>query len=879
MNMSFWSHCQDLVRRLQKRRLARPRERQPGWCLTETLEDRALLSSTPAIVADIAPGPDSSIPGHSAAIGSTIYFRANDGIHGNEWWRSDGTAAGTTMVKDINPGSGDSNPGNFANVNGTLYFIANDGVHGSELWKSDGTAAGTMLLKDIHPGSGDSTLGLFTDVNGMLYFSVANDGVHPYQLWKSDGTTAGTTMVKEIPPQGGINSLSDLTNLNGTLFFFADGTTPGLWKSDGTEAGTVRVSETGGSQLTNVNGTLFFTSYDANGTELWKSDGTAAGTTMVKDIYPGESASAGYPGGIFYYPNSSYPGSFTDFNGTLFFTANDGVHGYELWKSDGTADGTTIVKDILLSPYTNGSNPFRFTDVNGTLFFMAHDTAGTRLWKSDGTEAGTVAVSSRNFGPWGGYDLGNVNGSLFFIADDGHGWEVWKSDGTDGGTVMVTDFDPTDLHLLGYVNDNLFFRAGDADHGTELWALNVAPAPSLGLSGFPATTTAGSAGSFTITAKNADGTTNTGYVGTVHFTSTDPQAVLPANYTFTAADHGVHTFTASLKTAGYQAITATDTQAPGMDGSESNILVQAAAASTMTVGGFPSTATAGVAGNVTVTVKDPYGNFASGYTGTVRLTSTDSKAVLPADYTFTAADAGTHTFSVTLKTAGTHSITATDMQVPGMTGAESNILVKAAAASTVTVGGFPSTTTAGVAGNVTVTLKDRYGNIATAYTGTVRLTSSDAKAALPANYKFTAADAGNHTFSVTLKTAGTQSITVTDTTSAGLTGTQGGITVKAGAASKFLISAPSSVSVGVPFSLTLTVQDAYGNVITGYTGTVRFTSTDSTAPLPANYTFTAAEQGVHTFTGLILRKKGNQKITITDTLNSSLTGSVAINVR
>jgi hypothetical protein len=102
--------------------------------------------------------------------------------------------------------------------------------------------------------------------------------------------------------------------------------------------------------------------------------------------------------------------------------------------------------------------------------------------------------------------------------------------------------------------------------------------------------------------------------------------------------------------------------------------------------------------------------------------------------------------------------------------------------------------------------------------------------------------------------------------------------VNPAAASRFLISAPASVTAGVAFSLTITVEDAYGNVVTGYTGTVHFTSTDPKATLPANYTFTAADKGVHTFTGLILRKKGNQKITITDTLNSSLTGSVIENV-
>jgi ELWxxDGT repeat protein len=778
MNTSFWSQCQGLVRRLQQRRLARPRERQRGWCLAETLEARALLSSTPALVADINPGPESSLGSQQrmAMIGTTIYFGANDGMHGFELWKSDGTAAGTTMLADINPGAGSSLVNGLTNVNGTLYFTAwdGDGAHGyGQLWKSDGTTAGTTMVKDIYESSSHG----FTNVNGTLYFS-ANDGVHGYELWKSDGTTAGTMMVKDISspvnpgPYSNINSYpSYLTNVNGTLFFSARTDSYGaeLWKSDGTVAGTTMVKDIypgwftvgayGGNSygyssspkdLANLNGTLFFFSRSGGTTGLWKSDGTEAGTVLV-------SAFADL-------------NQLTNVNGTLYFTASD-----ELWKSDGTAAGTMAVKDINPAGDSSSGN---FTNVNGTLYFTASDgVSGIELWKSDGTAAGTVMV--KDISPGGADSLPNqltdVNGTLYFTADDGiHGEELWKSDGTAAGTVMVTDINPGSGHSyvgnLTHANGTLFFTANDGVHGTELWALTV---PSLGMS-LPATTTAGSAASFTITAKNADGTTNTGYLGTVHFTSTDPQAVLPADYIFTALDRGVHNFIASLKTAGSQSITAKDTQ--------------------------------GLA-------------------------------------------------------------------------AESSILVKASAVSTMTVGGFSSIITAGVTGNVTVTLKDSYGNVASDYTGTVHFTSSDAKAVLPANYTFTAADAGKHSFGVTLKTAGTRSITVADTTSAGLAATQSGITVKAGAASQFLIGAPSSVTAGVPFSLALTVEDVYGNVVTDYTGTVRFTSTDRSAVLPPSYTFPATDHGVHTFTGLILRKKGSAKITITDTLNSSLTSSVAIHVQ
>ena len=144
-------------------------------------------------------------------------------------------------------------------------------------------------------------------------------------------------------------------------------------------------------------------------------------------------------------------------------------------------------------------------------------------------------------------------------------------------------------------------------------------------------------------------------------------------------------------------------------------------------------------------------------------------------------------------------------------------------------------------------------------------------AGLPNNYTFTAADAGTHTFSVTLKKAGTQSITATDTLTGSLTATSGAVVVSPAAAAKFVLTAPQGVKHGVAFSLTLTVQDAYGNTVTGYVGTVKLTSLDGSAILTASYTFTNTDQGVHTFTGLVLKNTSNQTITLTDKLNSSLT--------
>ena len=193
----------------------------------ESLEGRTLLSLAPI---DFGSHRRLDTGGHER---SHLLHR-NDITHGNELWKSDGTAGGTVMVKDINPGALGSNPSSLTVVGSTLFFAATDGVHGPELWKSDGTAAGTVMVKDVYPGAVGSYPKNMANVNGTLFYQ-AFDPSSGYELFRSDGTSAGTYMVKDIYPGYSGSFPANLTAVGSTVFFAANDGMHGteLWKSDG----------------------------------------------------------------------------------------------------------------------------------------------------------------------------------------------------------------------------------------------------------------------------------------------------------------------------------------------------------------------------------------------------------------------------------------------------------------------------------------------------------------------------------------------------------------------------------------------------------------------------------------------------------------------
>src|SRR5262249_823252 len=335
--------------------------------------------------------------------------------------------------------------------------------------------------------------------------------------------------------------------------------------------------------------------------------------------------------------------------------------------------------------------------------------------------------------------------------------------------------------------------------------------------GFPSAAAAGASGSFTVVARDAFGNVVTGYSGTVHFSSSDAQAILPANATLT---NGVGTFTATFKTAGTQTLVATDTVTTSITGAEGGIAISPAAASTLSLTGFPVNVTAGAAGIGSVIARDAFGKVVTGYRGTVHFSSSNGNALLPADYTFTATDNGTHTFAATLKTAGTQSLTATDSVNASLNGTEGSIIVAPAAATTLILTGFPASITA--AARPRATPGEPPGIAPPVYPGAPHSPAPDPQPVLPAAYPFPPADAGRHTFTIIFKTAATQSLTAADTTGTLSNGSQSGIVVNAAAVARLTGSAPASSIPNAGYPFVVWAVDAYGNQVRNYAGTVHF---------------------------------------------------------
>lgn len=374
------------------------------------------------------------------------FFWGDDGTGGTQLWKSDGTEAGTVPVKKI--GTGFPFDQEFTLMGNYVYFAANDGT-GLELWRSNGTDAGTTMVKRIGPTNIGSYPRYLTTMGGILYFS-ASDGSNGYELWRSDGTATGTEMFQNINGSGSSFPMY-LTNVNGTLYFAANDGTNGveLWMSEGTAGGAARVKDINtsgdGIQTTHnapfcaIGSTLYFVAAtDGTNFEVWKSDGTADGTSQLVDI-----------NGL---ATSSSPDYLANLNGTLYLAAFDNTGDKELWQVNVSNGNKT---KINMDP-SIGSEPSELVSFNDVLYFRATtmtdpNQKGTELWKYDGSSADIV--KDIQTGLPSGYPawLSTLGGFFSFSAHDGtNGRELWTSDGTFGGTVMIKDVDGSSGN--GYVD-------------------------------------------------------------------------------------------------------------------------------------------------------------------------------------------------------------------------------------------------------------------------------------------------------------------------------------------------------------------------------------------------------------------------------------------
>ncbi len=402
--------------------------------------------------------------GGEAILNDRLYFEGDEDAHGKEVWSTDGTVEGTRLVVDLEPGAGDSHPEDLTALKDAVVFTAMGAV-----WATDGTFEGTSKVVDL-----GSHRTFFVGMGAFASFSNW-DEIYGTELWLTDGTTDGTHLVHDIH----VNTMGSSGGLSIALpdRVYFEVWDRSIWESDGTSAGTKSAGDVdfynradalgSGRSFAAVGDRVFFAGADSEaGTELW-SLAPGEAPARVADIRPGPESSGYW--WVDNYSNYEGPIEFTAAGGLVYFFADDGVHGNELWRSDGTPAGTRLVRDILPSLNSVEVND-KMVAVGDEVFFSV---LSQELWKSDGTEAGTVRVKALDF-PWGG-QMQAAGGTVYFQASEGddspHGFGLWSSDGTEAGTTMVADLSPEGslAGSLTAAGDRLFFTVSTPEEGSELW--------------------------------------------------------------------------------------------------------------------------------------------------------------------------------------------------------------------------------------------------------------------------------------------------------------------------------------------------------------------------------------------------------------------------
>ena len=443
-------------------------------------------------------------------LGDIVIFEGHSVEYGEELYKYNPATNETSLVVDMEPGSDDSQISIKFIVGTDLFFTKyNDTTYAVKMYKTDGTAEGTSeffstsegaSLINVLPGSSkfnfESYLPNFEDIG--LFIAPRESGGGK-EVWVTDGTIDGTYQLTDINPDG--NALpNDGYIAGGNLFFSAIDSEHGeelriirnftdftpskpsytvytndemdpitfdylesyreeaAYKGSGNTSVITPYPFTSSENHVVVNDILFFrASTDEYGDALWKTDGTADGVELVKDINPGTSSSEIYHG-------------LTRFKDSILFSANDGTHGEELWISDGTENGTFMLKDMDEGGEDSDSDPWGFFDAGDVAYFSGSDDSDDReLWKTDGTTNGTVRVKDIvSEGSSYPSQLTLFGDEVFFVVGDQDlSSQLWKTDGTDEGTIQVST-SVSNIAELTVIGDALYFRASGSG-GSELW--------------------------------------------------------------------------------------------------------------------------------------------------------------------------------------------------------------------------------------------------------------------------------------------------------------------------------------------------------------------------------------------------------------------------
>lgn len=441
------------------------------------------------LLLDATPGPAPSFGFRGFAAGDPwSYFYRYLPETGWEPWRTDGTPEGTALLADLNPGEAGSGGGwgNEFRENGfwgpDFFFLADDGVHGREVWRTDGTAAGTVAVSAFEPESFASRVADFAALPSAMLLTAWTYG-GPVELWRVGGPADGAERLLSVPLGNSAHVRPLAVRGDRALLEIDKGGAIHLWVTDGTVDGTIQLitlpqaaAPSFGRPLPVANGWIFFARDAAHGVEPWTTDGTAEGTHLLADVRPGpgDSAAAGWPTATL--------------GGQALLPLDDGVHGRELWITDGSAAGTGLVKD--LEPGREDIRNLRLLGEQDGYELFEYEG---RLWSTDGTAAGTVPIADlgRTVSPSDPLRLARVGDRVYFDALAA-AWvrHPFRSDGSEVGTSWLGS--PPFDWLYGWTHfadlgDGRFVANtdydGDGRYGySELWSGDELPPPVAKLS-------------------------------------------------------------------------------------------------------------------------------------------------------------------------------------------------------------------------------------------------------------------------------------------------------------------------------------------------------------------------------------------------------------